>query len=1123
MTSQSERTWLARGERHQREGRTVDALVCYREAIAADRHSIQAQFHLGEVLRDLNRNGDAFAAWREVLTLQPQHLPALLAFGDAALRVGQHGEAAEAYRRALTSAPHDTRAGRGLALARLAAGDADGYRGLMRALADRGMDDVGEIGDILAELLLKAPRSRERQTLLADLGRRGTTIATPLLAAIVARDAALRGDRALALAMLDAAEADAEAIDSLEALRLYALGASRVAPGSPWPARYAARCMEASASDAPYAWPRRTAGATLRVAWLSALDRPLVFGGAPMDPAIYLREVVAAGSRERIESAICVLDDALPSTLTATIESTTAMAIGAAPGASIAQALAEADFDAIVDLAGMTRQSGPLLARQPSRSVWTIDGLFAAHAPPLVTRSLPAPRSAAGDDLRAHSDEIEARLRGLLPPLFASGAGDAPPPQAMAKVWRDAVRAHQAGEEDAAIAAYAAVLELQPGYARAHFLMGLACRERRRPEAEQQLAAALRAAPGFVDARTALANELREHGRCDEAVELCKRGLSAAPEARALWRALGLAELACERNARARVAFDRALALDPGDAETHYNRGVALQAGGKRRAALHCYARSLALDPGLAAACYNSGVVLREQGRLDAAIAAFEGVLAQEPAQVAAHNALCETLREAGRSDDWLRAFRRFEAQCPDALTLAAQALEACQYLADFAGLDRYLDGLSRDVFAARSDTEHADCLETLLFLILYFDIDPAQHFRLYQTYAALAPRVYGPPVSLPARRRTGRIRVGYLSGDLRDHVMGRMMFEAVRRHDRSRFEVFFYSLSPVDDEWTARYRSLGDRMIALGDADERAAAARIAEDDLDLLVDLATSTRGARPGILALKPARVQISHVASAGVVGLREIDYKLTDAFADTPDNQAGQIETLLPMEGCVYPYRHVAPAAGHGYRRDRLGISEDAVLIAAFVNPMKLSRRCLVLWREVLERIPQALLVLSPLSAGPGAAQRRLLAAAGIGAARTVAIAAGHDEAENQARYHLIDMVLDPMPYGGVNGTLEALDMGVAVVTLCGRRHGERSSYSILANLGVRQTIAHSEAEYIAIAARLASDRSFMAEVRTAIRAGLARSPLTDMDAHTRHLERAYLTALEERYPAALADG
>ena len=109
----------------------------------------------------------------------------------------------------------------------------------------------------------------------------------------------------------------------------------------------------------------------------------------------------------------------------------------------------------------------------------------------------------------------------------------------------------------------------------------------------------------------------------------------------------------------------------------------------------------------------------------------------------------------------------------------------------------------------------------------------------------------------------------------------------------------------------------------------------------------------------------------------------------------------------------------------------------------------------------------------------------------------------------------------MPYGGVNGTLEALDMNVPVVTLVGKRHAERTSFSILSNLGVTQTIAHSGSEYVAIAARLADDRLFMAEVRAAIRAGLADSALTDMQAHTRNLEAAYVEALRQRAPHVIA--
>src|SRR5205823_2412617 len=132
-------------------------------------------------------------------------------------------------------------------------------------------------------------------------------------------------------------------------------------------------------------------------------------------------------------------------------------------------------------------------------------------------------------------------------------------------------------------------------------------------------------------------------------------------------------------------------------------------------------------------------------------------------------------------------------------------------------------------------------------------------------------------------------------------------------------------------------YRELGDYFEMIGDLPEREAARRIAAKDLDLLVDLSTHTKGAKPGILALKPARVQITHIASAGAVGLSAIDFKLTDAFADLPDNQAFYLETLLPMAGCVYPYRHVEPAALHPFHREPLGIPLDAVVLGAFVNP------------------------------------------------------------------------------------------------------------------------------------------------------------------------------------------
>ncbi len=603
---------------------------------------------------------------------------------------------------------------------------------------------------------------------------------------------------------------------------------------------------------------------------------------------------------------------------------------------------------------------------------------------------------------------------------------------------------------------------------------------------------------------------------------ICTDGLATTTQPLALHRALGLARLAARDGQGAAGAFAAALAIDPFDGETHYNHGVALQMQHRSADAAAAYQRALALRPELAAAEFNLGVLFQQRGATAAAIAAYESVLTREPANAAAYKNLGEALLAAGRIAPWFANFDRFEAQCPSALALAVQALEVLQHRGDFARLDRYLDGLRAGRFRAENETELCDSLEQLLYLLLFFDVEPAVLHRYAQMYDAATRRVYGAPFARPAGRRPGRVRVGYLSADLRNHVMGKMMWQAVQHHDRSRFALYFYALSSERDEWTGRFADVADRFVGLADLDEREAAARIVADDLDLLVDLSTHTRGAKPGILALKPARVLLTHVASAGTVGLSTIDFKLTDRYADVAQNQAFQSETLLPMDGCVYPYRHVAAAKAHPFHRPALGLAADAVLLGAFVTPLKLSRRCLGLWREVLEQVPRARLVFSPAHAVLRDSYVRLATAAGIATDRLFFLPQGRDDAENQARYELIDFVLDPMPFGGVNGTLEALDMGVPVVTLLGARHGQRTSYSILANLGVTATVAQTEREYVEIAARLAADAAFMRDVRDAILAGRARSPLTDQVAHARALERAYLSALAARAPDVLRD-
>lgn len=1068
MTLERYADWLARGRAHQAEGRAIDALLCYRRALREVSGGVDARFHLGEIAWHLGNQVDAIAAWRAVVDLSPKHLPSLHALADALAATGQFAAALHAAARVLALQSHEPRA---------------------QALSVMARAAVGE--DIQDDVLAQAVASNSRWPL-------------GLLAAIVARLLERHIDHRVALSgLLDAAARAAVTTVTEDAWRVIALAlarAGRSEDAAAFADRYAESCLALHRPALPIQWPLRTAGAALRV------------GMIVTDEGFEVAHALVAAMNERLAGrcrATVFVASASTPRLVETLDVRPIPADADAAGRTIASI----DLDVLIDLAGVRVSSGPLLARHPAREVWCVQIGDVPPARPLAERGF-------ADDACEFVATILEALDTLQPqvsqrPVSSLGAPD------LAALWEDAVLAHQRGDSIAARTGYARTLEAQPESASALYLAGVLARADDEVDiARERFRAAIRVAPAFVDAHVALADLEVAAGNAVEGATIARQGLDVAPGAAGLWRSLGLAELKRGDGPAAAAAFVEALKHDPAHGETHYNHGVALQMARHAADAARAYQRALAFEPDLYAADFNLGVIFDQQGNADGAIAAFSNVLARVPAHAAAYKALAETLLASGRIDAWFANFERFERHCPNHIALAAHALEVCAYRADFPRLAQYLDGLRSERFTGGEPDEVLDALQQILYLLHFFDVEPELIGRIGRTHDTLARRIYGAPRAPRTPRTPGKLRVGYLSGDFRNHVMGKMMYEALRHHDRDRFDVFGYTTSDARDAWTERYETIFTHMEAVGSRTDRDAAQRIARNDLDVLVDLSTHTKGARPGILALKPARVAVTHVASAGTLSMSAIDFKLTDRCADLPEDPEWQIEPPLVMAGCVYPYRHVPPASAGVFTRDQLGIPARAVVIGAFCAPLKLSQRCLALWRDVLLRIPGAMLAFSPVHPSLRTVFQHICAVSGIDANRIAFVPQGRDDGENQARYRLVDFVLDPLPYGGVNGTLEALDMRVPVVTLVGRRHAERTSYSILVNLGVTGTVAQSGGDYVEIAVRLATDPAFMQAIRDRIGAALSRSVLTDMPAHARNLERAYVDALARRAPHVL---
>jgi len=604
-------------------------------------------------------------------------------------------------------------------------------------------------------------------------------------------------------------------------------------------------------------------------------------------------------------------------------------------------------------------------------------------------------------------------------------------------------------------------------------------------------------------------------GRVDDALAAYEAALAESPRLAEAHHNVAALRLAKGDLSGARASLDEALRLRPDWTQAHLALGRLCARQGRFEDAERAFARAAELAHQSAEPLFLRAQALDRLRRWPDALLSLRAARALAPNDEEIWAALRSHLLLFHREEEAFEDFRAFEPRAERSARLVAAGLLSARIAPGVEYENKYLP-LALDWPYRKRD---AGYVGIAVAQAQYFDVARSDLKRLYDTYNRLRQEERAGSADLAPRpvRGAGALRIGYLSADFRSHVMGRLMLEVLRRHDSARVTVRAYSLTPreIEDSVTDEFRACCEALVRLDTFDNRAAAQAIADDKLDLLVDLMCHSGSSRPGILLYKPAPVIVSHLGSHGAVGLQQVDFKLTDRHVDLPDAGVYQIETPLVLDGCVFPVRRIAPAAEPALTRDALGVGADAIVFGTFASLLKLSPRCLGLWRAILERVPGSVLAFSPAKESTRARYVERLASFGIERSRVVFIPWTMDDATDRARYRLLDVVLDTLPYTGGDTTAAALDMGVPVVTRVGERAAERMTYSLLAHLGVIATAAASDDEYVAIACRLAQDAAWRAEIAAAIAAKLPQSGLADFERYTRSLEAAYGRAVALR--------
>ena len=666
------------------------------------------------------------------------------------------------------------------------------------------------------------------------------------------------------------------------------------------------------------------------------------------------------------------------------------------------------------------------------------------------------------------------------------------------------------GQLEKAILNYRHALSIKPDFAEAYTNLGNALKEQGNLEAAiESFRRSLALKPGFAETHSNLGNALKDQGQLEEAIACYGQALLLKPDYAEAYNNLGSA-LKAHGNLDAAVgSYRKAVSLKQDFVDAHNNLGNALMAQGKLEAAVVSFHQSLLIKPDFAEAHNNLGNTLKDQGKLDAAVESFQRALAFKPDFSEAHNNLGLALQKQGKTDEAIALYNQALSIKPDyaeAYNNLGLALQEQGKLDE--AVDSYHKALAlRPVYPKA----HSNLLFTLSFYSKCLPDTYLAEARHYGNKVMAKVQPYTSWSVYPenkAERGMQPLRIGLVSGDFRTHPVGFFLEGILANLNPARVELVAYSMSPQEDELTARIRPcFAAWNIIVGLSDE-AAARKIHDDGIHILIDLTGHTAGNRLPMFALKPAPVQVSWLGYFATTGLPTIDYLLADPVSVPESQREHFTETVwyLPETRlCFTP-----PTNRTGLELTPLpAVQNGYITFGCFQNLTKVNDTVLTVWGRIFFALPEARLRLQSSQMNCSTAREYLqhrLSQVGIMPERV--IMEGHVPREDYlAAYANVDINLDTFPYPGGTTTCEALWMGVPTLTLAGSTLLARQGASMLACVGLEDWIAIDEDDYVSRTLFHASDIDRLAQLRSGLRQKVLASPLFNAPRFALHLEDA----------------
>jgi len=673
----------------------------------------------------------------------------------------------------------------------------------------------------------------------------------------------------------------------------------------------------------------------------------------------------------------------------------------------------------------------------------------------------------------------------------------------------------QSGHYEAAKQIISKGIALDPSFADFHFFMGnMHWHETELDKAVVCYQRALSIQPDYAEVHSNLGKVFQAQGRLDEAVACFRKALSLKPDFAETYVNLGNILMEQAKPNESIACYQQALAIKPDSAEVYYNLGLVSKTYGKYSEAIAYYREAVELNPNFAEAYCNQGNAFFEQGKLDNALASYRKALAIKPDFANAWYGLGTVLGAQQKNQEAVTCFRRTLELEPDHFAARTLMLYQLQHMCEWDDLEENIIAVRQKVLETPATSKNL--LSPLAFLAIPGATAEEQKLCAerwtqgkFQVLFSLRKKMEFEFNRTPDKR----ISIAYISADFRQHPVSFLMAEVFELHDRSRFHITAYSYGP-DDGSTMRKRveKSFDNFVDIRDDSYEEAAKKINADHIDILVDLTGHTQDSRSGILALRPAPIQVNYLGYPGTMGADFIDYLIADRFTIPPEKRQHYTEKVVWMPDCYQANDRTRPRpASPG--RINCGLPTEDVVFCCFNQTVKITPEMFDVWCRLLKAVPGSILWLPACNPQAEGNLRREAENRGVEAGRIIMAPLLHRE-EHLARLQCADLFLDTLPFNAGTTCSDALWMGLPVITCAGDAFASRMAGSLLTAIGFPELITYNLEDYYSLALDLSTDRKKLEAIRCKIIANRDTTPLFDIARFTSNLEKAYTQMVEE---------